>query len=79
MLNLSPLFYTTDDNESCLLNNLDLDVFQRSRINTAKGDVRDCLRAGIPRVLIAKGYATNVPRPRFFTQGSWAYKTLRIR
>lgn len=76
MLNLSPLFFTTVDDESCMHDELDLTPEQRAWIASARTDVRDCLRTGIPRVLRANGYAEAVPQPRFFTQGSWAYKTL---
>lgn len=76
MLNLSSLFYTTDKNETCLHAALDLILGQRDFIARAKTDVRNCLRAGIPRVLKSKGYTNDAPQPRFFTQGSWAYKTL---
>lgn len=76
MLNLSPLFFTTVDDESCMHNELDLTSEQRASIASARADVRDCLRTGIPRVLRANGYTETVPQPRFFTQGSWAYKTL---
>jgi len=76
MLNLSPLFFTTLDAESCMHDELDLTPEQRAWIASARTDVRDCLRKGIPRVLRASGYTEDVPQPRFFTQGSWAYKTL---
>lgn len=76
MLNLSSLFYTTDENEGCLHVALDLGIAPRSYIAGAKTDVRNCLRAGIPRILKSKGYTSDVPHPRFFTQGSWAYQTL---
>lgn len=76
MLNLSPLFYTTDDSETAFHDNLELTEHERRYINAAKTEVRACLRDGIPRVLKAKGYTEAVPQPRFFTQGSWAYKTL---
>jgi hypothetical protein len=76
MLNLSPLFFTTVDDESCMHDRLDLTPEQRAWIASARTDVRDCLRTGLPGVLRASGYTENVPQPRFFTQGSWAYKTL---
>lgn len=76
MLNLSSLFYTTDENEACLYTALDLGMHPQNYIAEAKTDVRNCLRVGIPRVLKSNGYASGVPQPRFFTQGSWAYKTL---
>lgn len=76
MLNLSPLFFTTVDNRTCLHGALDLEDTQRAYIAQARLDVRNCLRAGIPAILKAHGYQGQVPTPRFFTQGSWAYKTL---
>ncbi|WDK32776.1 CBASS cGAMP synthase [Xanthomonas campestris] len=76
MLNLSPLFFTTVENRTCLHGALDLEEAQRTYIAQARLDVRNCLRAGIPAVLTARGYPGQVPTPRFFTQGSWAYKTL---
>ncbi len=76
MLNLSPLFYTTDDSETAFHDNLELTEHERRYINAAKTEVRACLRDGIPRVMKAKGHTEAVPQPRFFTQGSWAYKTL---
>lgn len=76
MLNLSPLFYTTVDDEACMLEQLELTPEQRAWIASVREDVRDCLRTGLPRVLSTNGYKEVVPQPRFFTQGSWAYKTL---
>lgn len=51
MLNLSPLFFTTLDNESCMHDELDLTPEQRAWIASARTDVRDCLRTGIPACL----------------------------
>ncbi len=76
MLNLSSLFFTTEQNDTCLHAALDLDRIQTGQIAGAKTEVRNCLRTGIPRVLQSKGYTDVSPQPRFFTQGSWAYKTL---
>ena len=76
MLNLSSLFFTTVDDESCMHEELDLPLEQRASIASARTKVRICLRVGIPSVLKEKGYTEDVPQPRFFTQGSWAYKTL---
>lgn len=75
MLNLSPLFNTSED-EPSLLQALELTAAQRLLITAAKNEVRQCLRSGIPRVLRENGYEGVIPQPRFFTQGSWAYKTL---
>ena len=75
MLNLSPLFNTSED-EPNLLQALELTAAQRLQITVAKNEVRQCLKLGIPRVLVEQGYKGDIPQPRFFTQGSWAYKTL---
>ncbi|MGV8864675.1 MAG: CBASS cGAMP synthase [Pseudomonas sp.] len=75
MLNLSPLF-NTSENEPNLLQALNLSAAQRLQITSAKNEVRQCLRTGIPRVLREQGHTGVVPTPRFFTQGSWAYKTI---
>lgn len=76
MLNLSALFYTEVEFEPCLFGNLSLRDDDRTDIAEAKNDVRMALRDGIPRVYAAEGHPGKVPQPRFFTQGSWAYKTL---
>lgn len=76
MLNLTSLFHTTDLNEPNLLDSLDLTPSVRTYLAQAKTDVRNCLREGIPKMLQAAGFAEKAPTPRFFTQGSWAYKTL---
>ena len=77
MLNLSSLFFTVTD-ESCMHGNLDLTPEQRTFIASVRTEVRNCLRTGIPYVLRENGYTEDVPQPRFFTQGSWAYKTLNV-
>lgn len=76
MLNLSALFYTEVEFEPCLFGNLNLRDVHRMDIAEAKNEVRVALRDGIPRVYAAEGHPGKVPQPRFFTQGSWAYKTL---
>lgn len=76
MLNLSSLFYTGDESGQCLQAELDLLSHERAYIADAKTAVRDALRVGIPRELRLLGYDKDIPVPRFFTQGSWAYKTL---
>lgn len=76
MLNLTALFHTTDLNEPNLLDSLELPPNVRSQLAKAKIDVRNCLREGIPMMLQSAGFADKAPTPRFFTQGSWAYKTL---
>lgn len=76
MLNLSALFYTEVEAEPCLFGNLNLRDDHRMDIAEAKNEVRVVLRDGIPRIYAAEGHPGKVPQPRFFTQGSWAYKTL---
>lgn len=76
MLNLSALFYTEVELEPSLFLNLNLHDDDRKDIAEAKNEVRMALRDGIPRVYVKEGHPGKVPQPRFFTQGSWAYKTL---
>lgn len=76
MLNLSQLFFTSDANETSFLKHLDLDARQKTEIQNAKGLVRAALREGIPIKYAEHNLPGKAPSPRFFTQGSWAYKTL---
>lgn len=76
MLNLSSLFRTSSDEKEAFLDNLDLKDHEKVSLETARVDIRNCLREGIPAVLEAQGFEGEIPRPRFFTQGSWSYKTL---
>jgi len=76
MLNLSTLFHTTVEDKDAFLDNLNLTDEEKSQLETARVDIRNCLREGIPAVLQAQGFEGEVPKPRFFTQGSWSYKTL---
>ena len=75
MLNLSSLFHSSVE-QPTLLERLDLSTMRREYIAQAKTEVRDCLRGRVPIVLREQGYTGPTVRPRFFTQGSWAYKTL---
>ena len=75
MLNLSSLFFSTAERPT-LLEALDLTDEWRDFIAAAKTEIRDCLRERLPLVLKAGGYTGPTVCPRFFTQGSWAYKTL---
>jgi hypothetical protein len=75
MLNLSALFYTEEEGQPCFLSNLNLADWERSSIREARTEVRRTLKRNVPRIYKEKGY-DGVPEPRFFTQGSWAYKTL---
>lgn len=76
MLNLNALFFTEVEFEPCFFDNINLRDDDRKEIADAKNEVRMALRDGIPRVYAAEGHPGKVPQPRFFTQGSWAYKTL---
>ncbi|MDI9677590.1 CBASS cGAMP synthase, partial [Burkholderia cenocepacia] len=75
MLNLSSLFHSTVE-DSTLLLNIELTPKEQSFIAEAKSAVRLCLRENLMQVLRNHGYTGPTVRPRFFTQGSWAYKTL---
>jgi hypothetical protein len=73
MLNLSGLFYSGTE-EATFHQALDLSTAQREFIVEAKTVIRGHLREIVPQVLMADGQVA--VQPRFFTQGSWAYKTL---
>jgi hypothetical protein len=76
MLNLSTLFHTSTEDKDAFLDNLTLTEQEKTQLEAARVDIRNCLRDGVPAVLQAQGFDGEVPRPRFFTQGSWSYKTL---
>ena len=75
MLNISPLFFSSSDDPT-LLTNVELIQHIRDELAASKQLIREHLRENLPRVIEE---ATDIPEaitPRFFTQGSWAYKTL---
>ena len=74
MQNLSALFYSTVQNET-FIQNLDLSDKKLAAIAEARDAVRDQLRERLARALRDAGHELDV-RPRFFTQGSFAYGTL---
>jgi hypothetical protein len=76
MLNLSALFNNSNEDRQSFLDALTLDSYQKEEFEQARKDIRECLKEGLPLVLRARGYESDVPTPRFFTQGSWSYKTL---
>ncbi|MEQ6475818.1 CBASS cGAMP synthase [Comamonas sp. wu1-DMT] len=76
MLNLSALFHTEIENQPNFLSAIELKDSDRLFIERAKTDVRNALRDGIPKLYRAAGNQGEPPVPRFFTQGSWAYKTI---
>lgn len=75
MLNLSALFYSGVE-QSTLLENVTLSTAHCEFIVEAKEAVRNQLRTGLPQVLRELGHPGATVQPRFFTQGSWTYKTL---
>ncbi|QNT38786.1 hypothetical protein ICJ54_14525 [Pseudomonas asiatica] len=75
MPNLSPLLYSSNEHTT-FLKELDLGDSERQNINSARSDVRDALRTKLPAALRDRGYEGKECNPKFFIQGSWAYKTL---
>jgi hypothetical protein len=74
MLNLSSLFHSSVE-QPTLLEELDLTEAQLAIVSEARTAIRNCLRENLPKALGKAGHNI-VVRPRFFTQGSYAYKTL---
>lgn len=75
MPNLSPLLYSSNEHTT-FLKELDLIETEKQEINSARADVRDELRKKLPAAMKARGYDGKERKPKFFIQGSWAYKTL---
>lgn len=75
MPNFSPLLFTTTG-ESCFLDELNLDSGELAQIDGARKDIREALKAGLPQKLRDKGLEGDICEPRFYIQGSRAYKTL---
>lgn len=75
MPNFSPLLFTTTG-EACFLDQLDLAPEELSRIDNARKDIREALKADLPGALRDKGLEGDICEPRFYVQGSRAYKTL---
>lgn len=76
MINLSSLFHTEVEDQPNLLTALELTEQDRLFILQAQTEVRNALREGIPKLYREAGNQGEAPMPKFFTQGSWAYKTL---
>lgn len=74
--NLHSLFRSTVYDDT-YLTELTLEEDERTQMQSARTRIRDRLRTRLPGVL-QKELQTDerVRAPRFFTQGSWAYKTL---
>lgn len=75
MPNFSPLLFTTTG-EDCFLDELNLTPDELTEIDGARKDIREALKADLPRALREKGLEGEVCEPRFYIQGSRAYKTL---
>ncbi|WP_153130482.1 CBASS cGAMP synthase [Dechloromonas hortensis] len=75
MLNLSSLFYSSVD-EVSLLTNIELHPVRKGNLAESKAEIRVWLKEHLPVALAADDEVKAAVTPRFFTQGSWAYKTL---
>lgn len=73
MANVSKLLYSTAD-VPCFLKNLQLDDADHVRLRDARKKIRQRLRDEFAKV--SKTELGVVVRPRFFTQGSYAYNTI---
>jgi len=75
MYNLHKLFRNTIGRE-CLINNLEIIDNDRKQLAKARTTIRTHLRQGIERLTEQQLGTSSKVSPRFFTQGSWAYKTI---
>lgn len=75
MPNFSPLLFTTTG-EACFLDELNLKPDELAHIDGARKKIREALKADLPRALRDKGLEGEICEPRFYIQGSRAYKTL---
>lgn len=75
MLNISSLLYTATEGE-CLLGNIELEPSKKDKLNQARVEIRQALKSGLSKALSDIAGEEAATEPRFFTQGSWAYKTL---
>lgn len=75
MHNLHKLFRNADD-QPCLLKNLDVNDNDRAALSKARTVIRRQLRHGIQLLTSQQLGSKSEVTPKFFTQGSWAYKTL---
>jgi hypothetical protein len=73
MANVSKLLHASGD-APCLLKNLNLEDHDRANLMEARAKVRQCLRNAFATVTKAELGVT--VRPRFFMQGSYAYRTI---
>lgn len=75
MPNFSPLLFTTTG-EACFLDELNLAPEELAAIDGARKEIREALKAYLPQALRDKGLEGEICEPRFYIQGSRAYKTL---
>lgn len=75
MPNFSPLLFTTTGDD-CFLDKITIPATDLAEIDQARKDIRAFLKADLPGVLRAKGLEGDICEPRFYIQGSRAYKTL---
>jgi len=80
-LNLHSLLDTRVEGRVAFLHNLTLSAEERKLMLSARTAIRKRLKARLPKLVQKKAENAGqghieVPEPRFFTQGSWAYKTL---
>lgn len=79
MLNLSALFFTTLD-QPHFHDELDLTSEEKAFISAAKTEVRNALRRNLSESISLElrkhGLPSQTIEPKFYIQGSWAYKTL---
>lgn len=74
MADVSKLLYSRSAEKPSLLANLDLGEPDHARLKKAQIQVRDCLKTAFSNLTQAEiGYSV---RPRFFTQGSYSYRTI---
>lgn len=75
MLNLGRLFFHQQEKND-FLSNIDLPETIRNQLTSARTLIRQTLRNEFPNAISHYIGETATTRPRFFTQGSYAYKTL---
>jgi len=75
VLNLSKLFYSTTESET-FFTNIELSDPAKKELSDARTIIRDELRLQLPKLLAENSEVKAAIIPRFFTQGSWAYKTI---
>ncbi|WP_419812608.1 CBASS cGAMP synthase [Bacterioplanoides sp.] len=79
--NLNDLFYTGENQEDTFFNKISLTITQKQTLISARQVIRTYLAKHVPTELDRKVKEeglnlSDFPKPRFFTQGSWAYQTL---